>query len=176
MTLSSKIAPSHGDIWIPSNSWLLGPVWTHNPNCITIGSAVFAQVTAECPYILQWATLSPKLPLPVGDLDPTKHMISLAHSSPQPKQHLDWFCPFCTDDCRVSLYFTMGCSFPLSLDPHLIHGFLGPPESSTQTASRSVQQFLQGSLLWQTDRPTDRSRYSVCNNRPHLRKQSWRCA
>jgi len=28
-----------------------------------------------------------------------------------------------------------------------------------------VQAFLQGSLLWQTDRP----RYSVGNNRPHLR-------
>ena len=27
--------------------------------------------------------------------------------------------------------------------PHLTHGFLGPPESSTQTASRLVQPFLQ---------------------------------
>jgi len=43
--------------------------------------------------------------------------------------------------------------------------FLGPPESSTQMASRSVQPFLQGSLVWQTDRP----RYLVGNNRPHLR-------
>ena len=33
--------------------------------------------------------------------------------------------------------------------------FLGQPESWTQTASRSVQPFLQGSLLWQTDRLTD---------------------
>jgi len=30
------------------------------------------------------------------------------------------------------------------------------------------QAVLQGSRLWQTDRPTDRPRYSVCNNRPHL--------
>jgi len=29
------------------------------------------------------------------------------------------------------------------LNPHLIHGSLGPPESSTQTASRSVQSFLR---------------------------------
>jgi len=42
------------------------------------------------------------------------------------------------------------------LNPHLIHGPLGPPKSSTQTASRSVQPFLQGSLVWQTDRQTDR--------------------
>jgi len=36
--------------------------------------------------------------------------------------------------------------------PHLIYVFLGPPEFSTQTASRSVQLFLQCSLL--TDRQT----------------------
>jgi len=51
----------------PSNSSLLGPVQAHNPNCITIGSAVFAQVTTECPYTLQWAPLPPKLPLPMGE-------------------------------------------------------------------------------------------------------------
>jgi len=62
----------------------------------------------------------------------------------------------------VSLYFTMGRPFspknlPLptgDLDPHLIHGSPGPPKSSTQTAARSVQPFLQGSLVWQTDRAT----------------------
>jgi len=50
---------------------------------------------------------------------------------------------------------SMGRPFPLNitpsngvdLDPNLIHGSLGPPESSTQTASRSVQPFLQGSLV-----------------------------
>jgi len=29
-------------------------VLSPNPNGITIGSAAFAQVTAECPYTLQW--------------------------------------------------------------------------------------------------------------------------
>jgi len=47
--------------------------------------------------------------------------------------------------------FTMGrpfppqnCPFPWAgdLDAHLIHGSLGPSESPTQTASRSVQQFI----------------------------------
>ena len=42
---------------------------------------------------------------------------------------------------------------------------LGPYESSTQRASRSLQPFLQGSL---GDRPTDRPRYSVGNNRRHV--------
>jgi len=35
--------------------------------------------------------------------------------------------------------------------PYLIHASLGPPESTTETASGSLQPFLQGSLLWQTD-------------------------
>jgi len=53
---------------------------------------------------------------------------------------------------------------------YLMGGFLGPPESSTQTVSRSLQSFLQGSLGdTRTDRQTDRSRYSVNNNRRHLR-------
>jgi len=40
------------------------------------------------------------------------------------------------------------------LDLHLIHGSLGPPESTTQTACRSVQPFLLGSRSWQTGRRT----------------------
>jgi len=106
----------------PSNTWFLGPIQVRNPNGISICSAVFAQLTAECPCTLQWAAPYPsKLPLLVGDLD---------------------------------------------------HGFLGPPKSSSQTASRSVRPFLQSSLVWQTDQLTerqiDRPRYSVSNNRPHL--------
>jgi len=38
---------------------------------------------------------------------------------------------------------------------HLIHASLGPPKSTSQMASQSVQPFLQGSVLWQTDRQTD---------------------
>jgi len=72
---------------------------------------LFAQMTAECPYTLQWDAPSPLKIVP---------------------SHVD-------------------------LDPHLIHGYLGPPESSTRMASRSVRPFLQGSLVGQTDRP----RYSV---------------
>jgi len=63
---------------------------------------------------------------------------------------------------RVSLYFTtrppfapQNCFFPWGIwTPHLKHGSLGPPESSAQTASRSVQPFLQGSLVWQSDSQT----------------------
>jgi len=47
------------------------------------------------------------------------------------------------------------CPFALgNLDSHLIHGSLGPPKSTIETASRLVQPFLQGSRLWQTDQAT----------------------
>jgi len=49
------------------------------------------------------------------------------------------------------------CPFHGGSGPHLIHGSPGPPKSSTQKATRSVQPFLQGSLVWPTDRQTDRS-------------------
>jgi len=51
---------------------------------------------------------------------------------------------------------TPNCPFSLGdLDPHLICGSLGPPESALQTASRSVHPFLHSSLMCptQTDRP-----------------------
>jgi len=83
------------------------------------------------------------------------HLIhgSFDNPSPGPTRHLDRFSRFCTDDRRVSLYFTMERPFPSKLPLprgsglHLIRGSLGPPKSSTQTASRSVQPFLQGSLV-----------------------------
>ena len=46
------------------------------------------------------------------------------------------------------------CKIHLSdLDPLLVHDSLCPSEPKTQTVSWSVQPFLQGSLVWQTDRP-----------------------
>jgi len=77
-----------------------------------------------------------------------------------------------------SLYFT---DHPLKIAPSsggsgpcLIHGSLGPPHSSAETASWSVQPFLQGSIATVAYRPTDRARYSVCNNRPHLHSSAMR--
>jgi len=46
--------------------------------------------------------------------------------------------------------------------------FLGPPASSTQTASRSLQRFLHGSLGDRpTDRPTDHATRSVATGGAH---------
>jgi len=101
------------------NTCFLGPTRVQIQNSIPIGSAVFAQLTAERPYrpTSQWAAL-----------------------------------PF-----RIAHY--MGRS-----GLHLIHGSFGPPESSTQTVSRSVQPFCRDHYC---DRPIDRQPYSICNNRPH---------
>jgi len=73
--LLPKIAPSHRESELLSNAWFLGPIGAHNPNSTSIGSAVFVQMTAECPYTLQWNARFPPLPpfkitLPMGDLDP----------------------------------------------------------------------------------------------------------
>ena len=43
------IAPSHGR----SNTCFLGTTRVHNPSGISIRSAIFAQLTAECRYTLQ---------------------------------------------------------------------------------------------------------------------------
>ena len=98
-------------------------------------------------------------------------MVPWVHPSQRPKRHRDRFSRFCTARRRLSLYFTIGRpSPPLNidashgdLDAHLIHGFLGPAESSAQTPSRSVEPFLQGSLYCdrQTDRETDHATRSV---------------
>jgi len=61
-----------------------------------LDSAVFAHITAECPYTLQLATPPPsKLPLPMGHLDPMSYILPSVHQSPQPKWHLDQFRSFC---------------------------------------------------------------------------------
>jgi len=51
---STRIAPSHGDLDLPCNAWCFRPMRVHNPNGTSIGSVVFAQMTAECLYTLQW--------------------------------------------------------------------------------------------------------------------------
>ena len=72
--------------------------------------------------------------------------------------------------------FSMGrttpknCLFPRGIWTPSNTWFHGPTLVSPQSASRSVQPFSQGSRTWPTDRhtETDRPRYSVCSNEPHL--------
>jgi len=81
---------------------------------------------------------------------PISDMIPTAHPSPQPKQHLDRFSCFCTGVPQsVPILYNGTPLLPShgGSGPHLIRGSLRPRKSSTQTASRSVQLFLQGSLV-----------------------------
>ena len=101
-------------------------------------------------------------------------MLSWANTSPQTKRRLDRFSHFCTAHHKVSLYFAMGGPFPIKLTSSYsgVQIPIGIVDSrspvgiwtSTQTASRSVQPFLQGSLktdrqLDPTNRQTDTPRY-----------------
>jgi len=107
---------------------------------------------------------------------PIQHMIPTAHPSPQPKRHPYQFSCLCTDDRRVSLYFTMGrpfspniCPFPWGIWTPSNTWFHGSTQVLNPNGSSISAAVLQGSLVWQTDRQTDRPRYSVGKNRPHLR-------
>jgi len=69
--LFPKTAPSRGGSGPPRNSWFLEPDRAHNPNGISIGSAVLAQMTAEYTCFTMGRPYPPQnCPLPSGDLDP----------------------------------------------------------------------------------------------------------
>jgi len=52
---SRKVLLSAGASAPPSNTWFFGSTRLSLPNDISIGSAIFAWLTAQHPYTLQWA-------------------------------------------------------------------------------------------------------------------------
>jgi len=93
-----RIAPSMaGHLDLSCNTWCFRPIWVHNPNGTSIGSAVFAQMAAECLYTLQWFACFPsKLLLPMlasgphlirGSLGPPESGTQMATWSFQPFLH-----------------------------------------------------------------------------------------
>ena len=141
----------------------------HIPNGKSIGSAVFAQLTAESLYTLQWAPLSPKIgwiwtPSNTWFFGPIP-----AHNSNSTSIGSAVFAQM-TAECP----YTKKRPFLLSKLPPPM-GASGPPSNTCFPGPIRVlnpngisigSAFLQGSLVWQTDRP----RYSVGNNRPHPRR------
>ena len=124
--------------------------------CITHGRVSFG---------MPGHVLFPKnCPFTWGDLD--SHLIRVSLGSPRSTSQTESrsIQPFCTAHGRASYTLERAVPSPVKkcscswgdLDSHLIHGSLGLPDPTTQTAFRSVQLFLQGSLVWQTDRQTDR--------------------
>ena len=93
---------------------------------------------------------------PHGSLDPpdlaasqtaSRSVQLFLHSSQQSVHILNNGPPLSPEDCPLRKG---------DLEPHLIHGSLGSPESTSWTAPQSVQPLLQGSRSWPTDRQTDR--------------------
>jgi len=74
----------------------INPPESTSKNDIGSGSAIFAQLTAEFCYTLQWATPFPTKIAPSYD-GSEPHLIygSLGHPSPKSKRHLDQFSGFC---------------------------------------------------------------------------------
>jgi len=114
-----------------------------------------------------------ELPLPWWIWTPST-TIPWAHLSPQPKQHLNRFSLFRTDDCRVSLYFTMGRPLPIKI-AHL-HGECGLPSNtwfpgSTQVLNPngiSIASAVFTGLNSARDRLTDHTTWSVTIGRIYI--------
>jgi len=117
-------------------------------------------------------TFPQKLPLPMGIWIPcnTWFLPKSESTTQTPSRSVQ---PFFHKQLNAECSYTLESDTPFPRKiapsqgipgPHIIHGYLDPTEFSTQTASRSVQPFLQGSLVWQTKRP----HYLDGNNRLHL--------
>jgi len=57
MSFPLKIAPSHRPIWTPSNTRFLDPTQAHNPNGISIGSAIFVGLMTVADRLTDHATI-----------------------------------------------------------------------------------------------------------------------
>jgi len=127
-----KISPWHGSLAHPRPQ----SKWHHDwfSQLCTANSTVSLGMRRH--------VLSPKnRTFTLGNLDPPSNTWFLGPPSPYPKQ----FSCFCTADRSVPILyngrFLPPSKLPLPMGgswPHLIHGSLGPPESSTHTASWSV--------------------------------------
>ena len=96
-TGDGNVSSHEGTLAPPANTIELvhpSPTRVHNRNVKSIGSDVFAQMAAECPYTLQWSTCFPlKIALPMlacrrhvirGSLGPPESGAQMATLSLQP--------------------------------------------------------------------------------------------
>jgi len=138
----------------PSNTCLLGPTRVHNPIGISIGSVAFCTAHCRLPIFYSGRYLCPsKLLLCIVDLDRiyTWFLGPIRVHSPNAISIVSAVFAHAAHD-RESLNFTVGRPFLLKvgLSPggsglRLIQTWIrDPPEYTTQTASGSVQPFLQG--------------------------------
>jgi len=88
--------------------------WVHNPNGISISSAVFAQLTSDCHHASCGMPFPSKLPLPKRDLDTYPICGSLVHLTQHPKKHRDRFSRFSSSWQTVPILYH-GRPFPPKL-------------------------------------------------------------
>jgi len=94
--LSSNNCPFARRIWALYNTCFVEPTRVHNPNGISIGSAVFAQITRQSVAILYNGTPLPlKIAHSHGRTSTPSNTWFPTHPSPQTKRHLDRFSRFC---------------------------------------------------------------------------------
>ena len=125
--------------------------------------------------LYNWRPFSAILPLPIGASGRPYNTWFLGPIKAHNQNGISIGSAVFAHDCRVSLVYSetsLSClriapTHGGDLDRHLIRCSLSQPVSSTRTASLSIQPFLQGSVVWQTDIPVPC--YSVGNNRLHLR-------
>jgi len=121
-----------------------------------------------------------ELPLPMGESEPpsnTRFLGSTRLSIPNGISIGSPFSRLCTAHGSPILYIQWAAPFSHNCLPMGIwNGSLGPPESSTQTVSRSVQPFCTAHYC---DRPTERQTMhatrSVTIGRMYVRSSLLRC-
>ena len=104
--LPAQSCPFAWRIWTPSNTCFPGPIRVHNPNGISIGSAVFDSSRQSVVGDIGACHFPLKLPLSMVVSEPHLTRGSLFHSTQHPKRHLDRVSRSCTAHGRQSLYFT----------------------------------------------------------------------
>jgi len=119
----------------------------------------------------------PELPLLVGDLDlPCNTWCFGPMWAHNPSGTSNGSTVFAQTTAKC-LYFTMVCLFPLKIapsmlasGPHVIRGSLGPPTRVRNANGNLIVSAVFAGLIsvtgWQTDRQTDRPRYSVLYGSP----------
>ena len=138
-------------------------------------------MTAGCPYTLQWDRGTPpspsKLPLPVGELDPIGRIKASAGPSAVPnagllqihKLHKNFPLPPIVgpQNCGPGCCSTPSRPLNAALMSPSNTWFPGPTRVFDPNGI-SIGSAVFAGLSSATDRPADRPRYSVGNNRPHL--------
>jgi len=136
----------------------------HNPTANWLVQPFLHSSWQKIPILYNGRSLPPKLPLLMGGSGPHLTHNSFGHSEPRIQMASPSVQPFLhrwpqsvpvlyngTPLCPLKIAHSHGGFEP----PHLTYGSLCPPQSSTKMASRLVQPFSQGSLVWQTNRPID---------------------